>query len=66
RLTATEAETAGRGRRIQLVTVRAGDSAETLAARMSRPYNRVQSLLALNGISSRPLEPGERLKIIAD
>lgn len=66
RLTAAEAETAGRGRRIQLVTVRAGDSAETLAARMSRPYNRVQSLLALNGISSRPLEPGERLKIIAD
>lgn len=64
RLSAAEAETAGRGRRIQLVTVRAGDSPESLAARMSPPYNRVQSFLALNGIPNRALQPGERLKII--
>lgn len=63
-LTAAEAEAASRGRRIHLVTVRAGDSAESLAARMSPPYNRVQSFLALNGLSNRPLQPGERLKII--
>jgi predicted Zn-dependent protease len=66
RLSAAEAEAAGRGRRIQLVTVRAGDTPEALAARMSAPYNRVQSFLALNGIPNRPLQPGERLKIIAN
>ena len=63
-MTANEAASAARGRRIQLVTVHAGDTAESLAARMSPPYNRVQSFLALNGISNRPLEPGERLKLI--
>lgn len=66
RLSAAEAEAAGRGRRIQMVTVRAGDTPDTLAARMSAPYNRVQSFLALNGLSNRPLQPGERLKIIAN
>lgn len=64
RMTAAEVETAGRGRRIQLVTTRPGDSAESLAARMSAPYNRVQSFLALNGLSNRPLQTGERLKLI--
>ena len=66
RMSAAEAEAAGRGRHIRLVTVRPGESAEILAARMSPPYNRVQSFLALNGLSNRALQPGERLKIIAD
>ncbi|MCG2840750.1 M48 family metalloprotease [Sandaracinobacter sp. RS1-74] len=64
KLTAAEAEAAGRGRRIKLVTVKAGDTPERLAAQMSAPYNRVQSFLALNGIANRALQPGERLKLI--
>ena len=64
RLTPQEVAAASRGRKIDVVTVKAGDSVESLAQRMSPPYNRVQSFLALNGISSRPLQPGERLKII--
>jgi hypothetical protein len=31
---------------------------------MAPPYNRVQSFLALNGIPDRPLQPGEKLKLI--
>jgi predicted Zn-dependent protease len=64
RLTASEVAAAGRGRRIDVVTVRPGDTAATLAQRMAPPYNRVQSFLALNGIPERPLQPGEKLKII--
>ena len=64
RLTPQEAAAASRGRKIDVVTVKSGDSVESLAQRMSPPYNRVQSFLALNGISNRPLQPGERLKII--
>ena len=64
RLTPAEAHAAGRGRRINVVTVRQGDTISSLAARMSAPYNREQSLRALNGIENRPLIPGERLKLI--
>lgn len=63
-LTAAEVAAAGRGRTIDVVTVRPGDTAAGLAQRMAPPYNRVQSFLALNGIPDRPLQPGERLKII--
>lgn len=64
RLGPAEVERARAGRRIDVVTVRAGDTPASLAQRMSPPYNRVQSLLALNGIPDRPLQPGERLKLI--
>jgi predicted Zn-dependent protease len=64
RLTLTEAEAVARGRTIDIVTVRPGDTAEGFARRMAPPYNRVASFLALNGIPNRPLQPGERLKII--
>jgi predicted Zn-dependent protease len=64
RLTAAEVAAAGRGRTVDVVTVRPGDSAATLAQRMAPPYNRVQSFLALNGIPDRPLQPGEKLKLI--
>lgn len=66
RLTPAEAEAAAHGLRIHVVAVRAGDTAETLSARMAAPYNRVASFLALNGIANRPLVPGERLKLIVD
>jgi predicted Zn-dependent protease len=64
RLTAAEVAAAGRGRTIDVVTVRPGDTAASLAQRMAPPYNRVQSFLALNGIPDRPLQPGEKLKLI--
>jgi predicted Zn-dependent protease len=64
RLTPAEAQQVARGRQIDVVTVRAGDTVDGLARRMAPPYNRVQSFLALNGIPNRPLQPGERLKII--
>lgn len=64
RLTPAEAAEAGRGRRIDVVTVRPGDTAPALAARMAPPYNRLDSFLALNGIENRALQPGERLKLI--
>ena len=64
RLTQTEVAAAGRGRQIDVVTVRPGDTPAGLAQRMAPPYNRLQSFLALNGIPDRPLQPGERLKLI--
>jgi predicted Zn-dependent protease len=64
RLTEAEAAEARRERRIRVVTVRAGDTAESLAARMASPYDRPQSFLALNGIEARELVPGKRVKLI--
>jgi predicted Zn-dependent protease len=64
RLTAAEVAAAGRGRTVDVVIVRPGDTAAGLAQRMAPPYNRVQSFLALNGIPERPLQPGEKLKLI--
>ena len=64
RLTAAEVAAAGRGRTIDVVTVRPGDTAASLSQRMAPPYNRVQSFLALNGIPDRPLQAGEKLKLI--
>ncbi|TPE59458.1 LysM peptidoglycan-binding domain-containing protein [Sandaracinobacter neustonicus] len=66
RMSVQEAQAASQGRRIDVITVRPGDSADSLARRMSPPYNRVQSFLALNGIANRPLQPGEQLKIIVN
>jgi predicted Zn-dependent protease len=63
-LTPQEMAAASRGRKVDVVTVRAGDTAESLARRMAPPYNRVQSFLALNGLPNRPLQPGERVKLI--
>ncbi len=66
RLTPSEIEAASRGRHIRIVAVGPADTAQSLAARMSAPYNRVQSFLALNGITGGAVTPGERLKIIAN
>jgi predicted Zn-dependent protease len=64
RLSVPELAAAKRGRRIDVVTVRAGDTVAGLAARMAPPYNREASFLALNGIPNRPLMAGQRLKLI--
>ena len=64
RLSPEEAAAASRARRIDVVTVKPGDTVETLARRMAPPYNRVQSVRALNGLPDRALQPGEELKII--
>ncbi len=64
KLSAKEIAAANRGRRIEVVTVKPGDSVRGFAARMAQPYNREASFLALNGIPDRPLVPGERLKLI--
>ncbi len=64
KLTPQELAEAGRGRRIEVVTVRKGDTVRAFAGRMAAPYNREESFLALNGIGNRALVPGERLKLI--
>ncbi len=64
RLTPAEVQQAQRGRRIDIITVRPGDTAASLAARMAPPYNREQSLLALNGVTS--LKAGDEVKLIVD
>lgn len=65
RLTPAEIAAAERGRRIRVITVKPGDSVDTLARRMAAPYDRAESFRALNGIGNRPLKPGETVKIIA-
>lgn len=62
KLTPTEAKTASAGKHIDVVTVRPGETADTLAGRMAPPYNRRESLLALNGVDS--VRPGEQVKLI--
>lgn len=64
RLNTQEVAEAGRGRRVQVVTVRAGETAATLAQRMAAPYNRVESLLALNGMEAGDIRAGARVKLI--
>jgi predicted Zn-dependent protease len=66
RLSPEEARSVGRGLRIDVVTVKPGDTAEGLARRMAFPDNQLARFLALNGIQNRPLKPGEKLKIITD
>lgn len=64
RLSPSEISSAQRGRRIDVVTVRPGDTVASLSARMAPPYNREQSFLALNGLTSRTLQQGEQVKLI--
>ncbi|WP_448584918.1 M48 family metalloprotease [Thermaurantiacus sp.] len=64
RLTPDEARSVGRGLKVDVVTVRPGDTARGLASRMAFPDNQLARFLALNGIEDRPLRPGEKLKII--
>lgn len=63
-LSEAEAAKAASGLHIKVVTVAAGDTADSLARRMAAPYNRVNSLLALNGITAADIRPGLELKLI--
>lgn len=64
RISAAEA-TAIRPRVIDVVTVRPGDTVQSLASRMAYRDFRVERFLALNGIDgNRPLAPGQRVKLV--
>jgi predicted Zn-dependent protease len=64
RLTAEEAA-AIKPRRVQLVTVKAGDTIQTLGKRMAYSDKPIERFLVLNALTSRStLKPGQRVKII--
>lgn len=62
----TSAEVASlRPRRIRVVTVGAGDTAQSLAARMAYPDHRLERFLTLNGReANQPVRPGEKVKLV--
>lgn len=62
----TSAEAAGiRGRRVDVVTVRPGDTVASLAGRMAYTDDRVARFTVLNGLAANAaLRPGERVKLI--
>lgn len=65
RLTSAEAAAVGGGRRIQVVTAKAGDTAQTLAERMAYPDYRLERFALLNNLdASQTLTPGQRVKLI--
>ncbi len=66
RLSPQEARAVGRGLRLEVVTVKPGDTVQSLARRMAFPDNQLTRFLALNGIENRPLRPGEKLKLIVN
>jgi predicted Zn-dependent protease len=56
-----------RPRRIHLMTVRAGDTAASLAAQMAYPDRRLERFLVLNGLpAGARLTPGGRVKLVID
>jgi predicted Zn-dependent protease len=66
RLSPAEAASVGKGLKVDVVTVKPGDTVDSLARRMAFPDNQLMRFLALNGMEARPLKPGERLKIIVN
>jgi predicted Zn-dependent protease len=53
--------------RVRTITVGAGDTIDSLAARMGGESHRLERFLVMNGIDrSTPLRPGMRVKIISD
>lgn len=62
----TPAEAAAiRPRRLQVVTVRAGDTVHRLAERMAYDTLKLQRFLTLNGLDAQStLQPGQRVKIV--
>lgn len=62
------AEEAGavRARKLEIVTVRAGDTVQSLAARMAYPSAQLERFLVLNGLAANArLEAGQRVKIVS-
>ena len=63
-LTAAEAASI-RPRMIDVVTVRPGETVQTLASRMAYPNFRLERFMALNGLNANtPLAPGQKVKIV--
>ena len=53
--------------RVQVVTVRAGDTAQSLAARTAFPDNKLQRFLVLNGLQENSaLRPGQLIKLVVE
>ncbi|ODT86660.1 M48 family metalloprotease [Phenylobacterium sp. SCN 70-31] len=66
RLSDRDAEAVG-GRRIAVVTVRPGDTAETMSARMPPERDRLARFLMLNNLRpGEPLAPGAQVKIVTE
>lgn len=66
RLSEREAGAAA-GRRIAVVTVRAGDTAESLAARMAADTDRLELFRMLNGLApGEAVRPGRQVKLVVD
>ncbi len=64
RLTPTESA-AIRPRRLSIVTVRRGDTVQSLANRMAYRDNQLERFLVLNGLSAgATLTPGQRVKVV--
>jgi predicted Zn-dependent protease len=66
RMTPEEARNVGAGQKVKVVTVRQGDTVDSLARQMAFTDNQVMRFLALNGMEYRPLKPGERVKLIVN
>lgn len=64
RISEADRKAVGEGQKLRVVTVRAGDTVDSLARRMAFADNQVMRFLALNGMEYRPLVPGERVKLI--
>lgn len=62
----TDAETAAiRPRRVQVVTVKSGDTVASLSTRMAYPDGRLERFLTLNGLEAGvALRPGDKVKLI--
>lgn len=64
RISANDAS-AIRARKLEVVTVKPGDTVQSLAARMAYSDARLERFLVLNGLSSTSrLQPGEKVKIV--
>ncbi|OCC02440.1 hypothetical protein BA190_24275 [Labrys sp. WJW] len=50
---------------IDIITVRSGDTLQSLAARMAGPQDQLERFLVLNGFDeTSPLRPGDRVKVV--
>jgi predicted Zn-dependent protease len=50
---------------IDIVTVRSGDTLQSLAARMADPQDQLERFLVLNGFDeTSPVRPGDRVKVV--
>ena len=64
RISASEAGSV-RPRKLQVVTVRSGDTVQTLAGRMAYTNYQLERFLVLNGFSANAaLAPGQKVKIV--